>query len=224
MNANTIVSYQGGTGRNQILPQTLASVTETLFQVQTDSGTPTTAILTIPSGEITGASAPLDPNANAAITGNDYGRQYGRPNGTAAPWYSTTSFDFGRPFKVRIVGSGTAVANAGNSIIINLYAGTTATAGNLIATTGAALATATAASLAFFVEAELNWSSALGSLSGSQTANINYNGTQQYTVPKAAAHVVSIASVSGLQFVASAVWGNAVGGTIAVTEFSIEQV
>jgi hypothetical protein len=223
MNANTIVSYQGGTGRNQILSQTLATATETLFLVGTDTGT-ATAILTVPSGGVTGASAPLDPNANSSITGNDYGRQYGRPNGTAAPWYSSTSFDLGRPFKVRIIGTGTAAANAGNTLIINLYAGTTVTSGNLVATTGAALATVSAAPLSFFVEAELEWSLALTSLTGSQTANLNYNGTQQYTVPKAAANVVTITTAAGLQFVASAKWGNAVGGTIAVTEFSIEQV
>lgn len=222
MNANTIVSFQGGTGRNQILSQTLASTTETAFQVQTDSGIPNTAILTVPSGGVVGASSPQDPNANAAVTGFDYGRQYGRPNGTNAPWYSTTSFDFGRPFIVRIVGTATSAAGTGNTLTVNLYNGTSLS-GTKIGVIGAITA-ATALPIDFLLEATLQWSAATGSLSGYYSVLYNVNGTQTFTAPAHITNVSTVAAVTGLSFVGSAVWGNAAGGTTAVTEFVIDQV
>lgn len=223
MNANTIVSLQGGTGRNQILSQTLASTTETLFQVQTDSGTPNTAIIAVPYGSgVIGTSAPQDPNANSAITGFDFGRQYGRPNGTNAPWYSTSSFDYARPFKLRIVGTALSVAGISNSLTLKIYNGTT-TGGTDIATSGA-IAAATALNITFEIEATLQWSSAVGSLSGYYSVLYNVGGTQTFTAPAHITAISTAAAISDLQFVASATWGAANGGTTNVTEFSIEQV
>lgn len=223
MNANTIVSLQGGTGRNQILSQTLASTTETLFQVQTDSGTPNTAIIAVPYGSgVIGTSAPQDPNANSAITGFDFGREYGRPNGTNAPWYSTSSFDFARPFKLRIFGTATSVTGTGNSLTVKVYNGTT-TGGTAIATTGA-ISAATASAITFEVEATLQWSSAIGSLSGFYNVLQNVAGTQTFTSDAHTTNVSTVAAVSGLQFVVSATWGATAGGTTSITEISIEQV
>lgn len=221
-NWNTIAGLFGGTGRNQILSQTLASTTETLFQVQTDSGTPTTAIIAVPYGSgVIGTSNPLDINANPAITGFNFGAFGGRPNGTNAPWFSSTSFDAARPFKLRIVGTALSVAGTSNALTINLYNGTTL-GGTKIANSGS-ISAATAENITFEIEANLQWSSAIGSLSGYYSVLYNVAGTSHFSSP-AATTVSTVAAISGLNFVASATWTAANGGTTAISEISIDQV
>lgn len=226
-NSNVITGYVGGTKRSQIPTQTLAATTETAFLINTDTGT-TTAIVKIPSGTgVGGSSTPLDTNnTNSAFLSNGP-RQYGPPGGTSHPHYNSTSF-VGRAFKVRLTGTGTAAANAGNTLALTLYVGTTI-AGTAIGGTGLTntIATASAASLNFIIEATLIWDPTTGSITGSQWYNVNYNGTQPthaFQAPAALLAIPTAAAVANLSFVASAKWGNAVGGTISITEFVLEEI
>ncbi len=230
MNANTIVSFVGGTGRNQIGLQTLASTTETEFKVNQDAGANNAiAVLTVPQGnEILGSSNPLNTNANAAILGLDRGSQFGRGLGEASPWYSTTAFDMksnGVSFRLRLSGFFTAAANAGNTLLFKIYSGTSK--GGTVIATHTAVATASAASGNFVFEVDLQWDSTTQVLVGNQRWRINYNGTQVANGFGAGAVLTNAASVTtlaGLTFCATATWGNAVGGTVQVNEFAIEAV
>lgn len=231
MNANTLVSFVNGTNRNQIPALTLASTTATAFSVNTDTGT-TVAALAVPTGSSpVGSRNPQDSNANASIISQS-GREYGNPLGTNRPFYTTASFD-GKPFKVRLVGTGTAAANAGNTLTLSLYQGTSATlASDHVVAATAAVATASAASLNFVVEATLLWDSTLQSLAGSYNYVVNFNGTLATGALPVATTAqasllttpVAVTTAAGLSFLPAVTWGNAVGGTIQITEFSIEQV
>jgi hypothetical protein len=230
MNANTIVSFQGGTGRNQIGLQTLASTVETEFKVNQDAGANNAiAVLTIPQGnEILGSSNPLNINANSAILGNDRGSQFSRGLGEQSPWFSNTAFDmakFGVSFRLRLSAFYTAVANAANSLVIKIYSGSTK--GGTVIATNTAVATASAASGNLVFEVDLQWDSTTQALVGNQRFRINYNATQVTNGFSAGAILTNAASVTtlaGLTFCASATWGNAVGGTIQVNEFCLEGV
>lgn len=230
MNANTIASFIGGTGRNQIGLQTLTSVTETEFKVNQDAGANNAiAVLTVPQGnEILGASNPLNPNANAAVLGLDRGSQFGRGLGEQSPWYSTTAFDMksiGLPFRLRLAAFFTAVANAGNTLQIKIYSGSSKS-GTVIAQ-NTAVATASAASGSFVFDVRLQWNSTTQVLVGNQNFSFDYNGTQVTNGFSAGAILTNAASVTtlaGLTFCATATWGNAVGGTVQVNEFALETV
>lgn len=232
MNANTIASFVGGTGRNQIGLQTLASTTETEFKVNQDAGANNAiAVLTVPQGnEILGSSNPLNTNANAAILGLDRGSQFGRGLGEAAPWYSTTAFDMaknGLGFRLRLSGFFTAVANAANTLLFKIYSGSTK-GGTVISNNSTGLATASAASGNFVFEVDLQWDSTEQVLNGMQKYAITYNGsgtgagTTAFTPGIIIPNFASVTTLAGLTFCATAQWGNAVGGTVQVNEFALE--
>lgn len=230
MNANTILGFNGGTGRNQIGLQTLASVTETEFRVNTDNGTGAIAVLTVPQGnEILGASNPLNQSASAAITGLDRGSQFGRGLGELAPWYSTTAFDMksgGLGFKLRLSGFGTVVANGANTILLKIYSGSTK-GGTVISSNSTGMASVTGASLNFVFELDLTWDSTQQVLGGFQRYMIVYNGTFVNGVTGFSAGIplaanAAVTTLAGLTFCASAQWGNAAGGSIQVNEFVLE--
>ena len=226
MNANTVLGFFGGTGRNQIGSQVLASTTETEFKVNQDAGANNAiAVITIPQGnEILGASNPLNPNANAAILGQDRGSQYGRGLGETAPWYTNTAFDlgkFGARFRIRLQGFATAVANAANSFTLKVYSGTSK-AGTAIGTiTGA---TASAASLSFNFNLDLQWDSTQQVVCGMQYGQLIYNGTSLTFNAGTAATPATVASLASLNFCATVTWGNAVGGTTQCNEFVVESL
>jgi len=228
MNANTIFGLYGGTGRDQIASQVLATGTETEFRINQDAGASNAiAVLTVPQGnEILGSSKPLNPSANASISGLDRGSQFGRGLGEQAPWYSNTAFDlakFGLGFRLVLTGFGSAVANAGNTLVFKIYSGSTK--GGTVIATNTAVATASTASLNFKFVVDLQWDSTTQVLIGTQKFNINYNGTQVTNGFSAGAILTNAASVTtlaGLTFCASATWGNAVGGTLQVNEFALE--
>lgn len=231
MNANTVLGFVGGTGRNQIGLQTLASTTETEFKINTDNAAGAIAVLTVPQGnEILGASNPLNPNANAAVLGPDRGSQFGRGLGEGAPWFSNTAFDFskgGLGFRIRLSGYGTAAANGANTLLLKIYSGSTKS-GTVIANNSTGLATASAASLNFVFEVDLQWDSVQQVLNGTQRYAITYNGsgtgagTTAFSAGAIIPNFASVTALSGLTFCASAQWGNAVGGTIQVNEFVLE--
>jgi hypothetical protein len=76
-NLNSIYGYVGGTARNQIVPLTLASATETAFSIGTDAGTSSPAILTVPGAGPVGSGTSLEFNLGAAHLGPSYGRKVG---------------------------------------------------------------------------------------------------------------------------------------------------
>lgn len=225
-NANTLKVFVGGTLRGQIPSQVLAAVTETALVQNTDSGTPVTAILSVPAGAgVGGSETPLAVNANASQIGR-YGQFYGAARGvTENPQFSPTTFDAGRPFKIRFIATGSAAANAGNTLTVKVYQGTSATIGSdtLFATPVNALATATAANFRVQFELECAWDSTSGTLTALQEGYTLYNGTNTAIARTAVAALTGIAAVTSLGFVVSITWGNAVGGTLATTEWSLEQ-
>lgn len=334
-NANTIKNRVAGTLRNQVLSQTLTSTVETFFLMGTDTGS-TTALVGPPNGtNIVGSEVTLDSidttNTSFLVGG---GREYGPTRGSNRPYFTSSSFN-GRPFKIRLTGTGTAATAGGNTLALNLYAVTsslpvtlatpvnaayaTATSGgtltdltayyyrvvatnatgtslaspeasettgnsgsnintvtvNWVAVTGATgykvygrstgaeqllatvgnvttyvdtgaaspsgglpatliggtgasntVAMATAHPFNFTVEATLMWDNLTQSITGIQWYNINYNSTQPthaFSAPAALPAIpTGIATNAALQFIASATWGNAAGGTIQVNEFGVD--
>src|SRR6266436_5908074 len=127
-NVNTFLAFFGGTGRNQVLSQTLATATATALQLGTDSGTPNTFVAAVPTqSSIIGGVSPLSANVNqailnAAITQSQF-PQYPDPP------FNSGSFN-GRAFKIRWAGTGSAAANAGNTLTFTVTQGTSATIGS----------------------------------------------------------------------------------------------
>lgn len=225
MNLNTISGFFGGTSRNQIGSQVLASATETEFRINTDNGTGAIAVITVPQGtEVLGSANPLNPNANSAILGLDRGSPQGRGLGELSPWYSNTAFDLaksGSRFRLRLSGFATAAANAGNTFTLKIYSGTSK-AGTAIATiTGA---TASAASLDFNLNVDLQWDSTQQVTGGTQYGQLVYNGSSLTFNAGTAASAATVTSVANLSFCATVTWGNAVGGTTQCNEFSLEAI
>lgn len=227
MNFNSFTGLVGGTGRNQIALQTLAATTETAFVINTDTANTTaTALVSVPAGGgIAGSVAPLNPDSNAALLQQN--TSFTIPRGIARPEFNSTSFD-GRPFKVRLFGTGVAVANGAASVTIKLYSGTSTsvvgTAGNVMASTGA-VATVAGGAYNFYVEATLIWDSGTQLLDGYYTTSANFGAASTFVAPtKANTTPLAVTSVANLKFLATATWGNAVGGTCQVKEFSLERL
>jgi hypothetical protein len=226
-NANSVAGFaQSGTGRNQFPTQTVATLTETVLQISTDSGTNANYFLVAPTGgQIYGAVASLDVNSNqAVIDRSPY--MWGLPSGDSNDQFSSSSWD-GRPFKVRISGIGNAGANAGQTLIVNLYQGTSSTLGSdkAIATTGSAFAAAAGGAFNFTVEASLLWDVTSGILSGSYTSNIAFGTVSQIVAPTAVTNVVTgLTTLANLSFLASLKLGNAASSTITVREFVLDRV
>lgn len=218
-NWNTIAGFFGGTGRNQIITPTITTATTSAFQVQTDSGAPVTAVLSVPYGSgVIGTSNPLDINANPAITGFNFGAFGGRPNGTNAPWYSTTSFDGSRGFKVRINGTLTSAATVSQTATITLYNGTS-TSGSVVGATAAANVAA-GGTFGFTVEAHLFWDSTSKIISGWVSTSIG--GVSVAPAPVTA--ITAVNAVSDLNFVAAITTAVAGSVSVDVSEFVIDQV
>ena len=225
MNVNTIAGYINGTKRNQIQTLTLASTVETALPLTTDTGT-TSAILAVPQQTaILGSSNGLGPNGNAAILVPPYGVGNNIPDGVNAPYFNSSSFDLGRPFTIKLIGTGSAAANAGNTLTIKIYQGTSATLGSntLFATPMSAIATASAANLRFYLSLTCFWDSTTQILTAQQSGSYLYNGTNTLISATAVTALTGVTTSSALSFVPSVTWGNAVGGVISVSEFSLEQ-
>lgn len=227
-NPASVAGFVGtGTTRNLFPLQTVAATAETILKISTDSGTANYFLVAPTGGQIYGAQTGLDVNANAAITGTS-GREYGLPNGESLDQFSSSSWS-GHPFKVRIVGTGTAGHNAGQTLVFNLYQGTSATLGSdkIIGTTGSAYAIATSTlnvAFDFMIEATLNWNATSQVLSGSYTSNVSGGSTSQFTTPTVITNVVTAVTAANLSFLATVTLGNAASSTIQVTEFVIDKL
>lgn len=226
-NTNSIAGFsQSGTSRNQWPTQTVATATETALLLNTDSGTTTGFVVVPTGGKILGAQTKFDINANSAITTRS-GREYGLPSGESNDQFSSSSWD-GRPFRVRIAGVGNAGANGAQSLIVNLYQGTSATLGsdNLVGTTGSALAAVAGGAFNYLVEATCLWDPTSQILSGGYSANIAFGSTSQFTAytTTTTAFVFTGITAAGLSFLASLKLGNGASSTITVRDFTIEKI
>ena len=227
-NTNSVAGFaQSGTTRNTFPLQAVAATAETILTINTDSGTTQAFIVAPTGGSVYGAQVSLDTNANAAIIGRS-GREYGLPSGQNNDQFASTSWD-GHPFIVRVSGTGSAGHNAGQTLLFNLYQGTSTTLGSdkAIGTTGSAYAIATSSvnvAFGFYIEAKLQWDSVSKVLSGSYTANISGGTTSQFTAPTVITNVVTSVAASGLSFLATVTLGNAASSTVQLSEFSVEKI
>lgn len=221
---NVVTAFYGGTARNQILPQNLASGTETEFKIGNDAGTASViAVLSMPlQTAIQGSLSPLDQSTNAALLDAGFTKQ-----GYASvsnPPYNSGVFDNDKPFLVRLAGTIAPVSNAGNTFKTTLYLGTTK-GGVALTNVSAAAQNASTAPFGFILEAQLHWDSLAQVVLGQYWYDFNgttrtYNTWATTTNPTTAA----AAAVANIQFCATATWGNAVGGVTNVSEFSITQL
>ena len=223
MNSNTFAGFVGGTGRNQLLSQSLSAVTETEIRIATDNAAGAIAVLTIPTGTaIAGSASPLDYSDNAALI-NRTGRTYGRPWASGQPAHNSKSFDSGRPFLIRFAGVVTPASNASNSLNFILYNGTTK-GGTSLAATGALTGTETSVQAgSFILEAQLQWDSVSGLLGGSYWYQVLAGATASYNTWKATS-LVSGVTLATLNFCVSTTWGNSAGGVVVPSEMSISQL
>jgi hypothetical protein len=231
-NSDTIAALFGpGTARNQINSLVLTTTAETLFVVSTDtSGTTNTATLAVPTGNSTantlvGSGSPVEFNQNPAISSQSYGRKVSVF--TEPPYFSSTTFDLGRPFRLRIQGnaslSPTTVTASPNTLVVNIYNGTAITATYKITAMTAGLSnSSTTATLTgqFYIEALVQWDSTTQTISGVYDGNIG-NTIKAQT---ALANQVAVTTASKLIFTPSAVFASGAGGTVNVVEFAVDQV
>jgi hypothetical protein len=225
-NINTIAAFVGGTKRNQIPSLVLAAVTETALPLNTDTGT-TAALLAVPlQTAILGSTNGTGVNGNAAILVPPFGPGNNIPDGVNAPYFNSSSFDSGRPFTLRLIGTGSAAANAGNTLSIKIYQGTSATLGSdtpFVTAIPNTFTTVTAATLRFDIAVRCQWDSTSNTLTGVLSGSTLYNGTAALIATATAAVITTLATPSVLSFLPSITWGNAVGGTINIGEWSLEQ-
>ena len=226
MNSNTVAGFIGGTARNQIPSLVLASTTETAVPLTTDTGT-NSAILAVPSASaIVGSSFPLGVATNQSLSSNFGGQPLNSTlAGNQSPYVSAVQFDGNRPFYVNLSATGTVVANGANTLTVKLYQGTSGTLGSdtAVATPMSAIATASAANVRFFIQFQFFWDSTSAILSGFYSGYYLYNGTATTISSTAITPLTAITTPAALSFVYSIKWGNGVGGTIQVQEFSILQ-
>lgn len=221
--SNVVAAYYGGTGRNSILSQTLASTTETEFKVVTDTGTNPIAVLAVPTQtQILGSQTPLDQSANAAILNGGFSRL--SVNSDSQPPFNSGVFDNDKPFLVRLCGTIVPVSNAGNTFKAALYLGTTKS-GVALTNVTAAAQNASVAPFGFILEAQLHWNSLAQVVVGQYWYDFN-GTTRQYATWATTTNptTATAAAVSNLQFCATATWGNAAGGVASVSEFSLTQL
>jgi hypothetical protein len=225
-NLNSIAGVAlSGSLRNQFSAQTVAATTETILQVNTDSGTPVNFYLTLPTGgQVYGSSTGLDNNGNAAIIDRS---NYitGLPSGESNDQFNSSSWD-GRMFKIRAAGIGNAGANAAQTVQVNLYQGSSATVASnkKIGTTGTGLAAVAGGAFNFAIEATLLWDATSGILSGSYTSNVAFGTVSQFTTTTVVPNVVTSVTAAGLVFNATLVLGNAASSTVTLREFVADRV
>lgn len=219
MNSDTFAGLQGGTGRNALIAVTGVGTTETLVTMGTDTvGTTVTATIGVPSQTaIIGDSSPLDPNVNAALLKDQYGRA-GNYIGQSRPYFTSGSFD-GRGFRLRFVSKFVTSAAAGGAAhAFNIYWGSTVTAANKVAAglTGTALAAGT---YNVIVEVTCLWDSASQVLTGEYWANTGAN----YVSRTGLTNTASPTTYTALSFCASYKFNSGAANTVTPVEFSIEQ-
>ncbi len=226
MNSDSFRAFQGGTGRNQLAALTGLSTTETIFTVNTDSGTAVGAAFQIPTGsEKVGSSSPLDPNANPAFSSNNYGASVDFRNMRGAPYFNSGSFS-GRGFRLRASGlftNGTTLTG-GTAYQFNICENSSvATASENILTPGLTATTVAAGSYNFLLEATLIWDATSGFLAG-ESFYIVSGPAATTTYARAAINPISIATLSSVYFFCTTKFSNGTTNTVTPTEFSMESL
>lgn len=224
MNANTFKCfsqlYPSGSPFSLPANFTTTSSTETAFLLT--NGQP--AVVSVPTGtEILGAQAPLDPNANQAIS-----RESGRAAawfGENRPFFNSSSFN-NQPFCLRAIGyvSGGGTTLTSISASINIYANltqaTTVTSGTKIANvaiTGGVGGTAAN----WMIELPMLWDSTSQVLDGQQ---FGFVGS---LLTLAGAKITSVTSVALTSLSFGITWTFATtstSNTIGLVELSLEKV
>lgn len=218
MNSDTFQSFQGGVGRNALLSQSALGTAETLFTMGTDTGS-ATAFLQIPTQtSILGSNAPLDPNANAALTADQFGRA-GQYRGQARPYFNSGSFD-GRAFRARVSGKFTTSAvDAATGHAIKLYTNTTAVLGGAsLILSAPSSATLAAGSYNWIIEFTGLWDSVSQRLTGEAWGFVADTYTSRTSV-----NITGIASITANVFIASVKFNTGAANVITPVEFAIEQ-
>lgn len=209
-----IAGFNGGTGADQIASQTLASTTQTEFV----TGAGDIAVLRPPlSTGIRGVQTPFDPSLNPASTvrtGAAGGSQYF----TVSPY-----LDNGRPFLVRLAGLATPASDGSNALQLFLHLGATKSATAIAQTADTTQATTTVAK-PFIVEAQLIWASGPRTVFGQFWWKLEGTSSTDYVTWAELTANGSAVDEDDLIFCASAQWGAAAGGVVAVSEFSITRM
>ncbi len=231
-NFDTVNALFGpGTGRNQINTLTLASATETLFAVGTDTtGTTGVATLVVPVGNtgntLVGSGSPLEFNLSGAVSSQSYGRK-GLGVFTEPPYFSAQTFDAGRPFKLRVSGTvtvnKTTVTTVTNTVAISLYNGAAITATYKVAVLTAGISNSSTTANAtgqFYLEALVQWDSTTQTLSGIFDGQVGNTVTTQVAL----SNQVAVTTASKLVFSPTATFGHAEGGSVSISEFAVDQV
>lgn len=221
---NVISAFYGGTARNSVLAQTLATATETEFKLGTDTATNPIAVLTMPAQTaIQGSYTPIDQSTNPAILNagfNQQGYQF-----DSNPPYNSGRFDNCKPFLVRLCGTYTPLTGSSStSIAFKVYLGTSKSGTN-IATCGTVTnSDAAGGTYGFLIETQLKWDSTSQVLRGQQWYDVASNSTNStYNTWKTLTAAGSSVTLATLQFCASTTWGATNGGTVNVSEFSLSQ-
>lgn len=160
MNMNTValLSSQYPSTHANALPAagyTIATTTRTAATLANGA----VAVLSVPYGaKAIGSSTPMDPNANQAILLDNRGAGVG-PRGANSPFFSTATFDGGRPFKLRACGTvHVGATQTDKTVNVALYRGASATLSSDEAIYTSTQGTSTLGSSAAGVEAgDYNW-------------------------------------------------------------------
>ncbi len=222
-NANTFAAYYGGTGRNKLLAQTLASTANTAISLGNDASASVTAVISVPTQtQILGSQTPYDQACNPATLNSGFNRlgYYGDSN----PPFNAQIFDNSKPFLLRYCGTyAPATGSSSVSIALGVYLGTS-TSGTLVSTVTANNTNTTATNYSFLIEVQLHWDSLSQAVRGQQWYDVD-GTTPVYNTWKALSNLGSgVTSVSSLQFCVSTTWGGSNGGTVTPAELSLSQL
>ncbi len=225
-NSNTIAAYYGGTGRNKLLAQTLATQTETEIQLGNDASASQIAVISVPTQtQILGSQTPYDQACNPATLNSGFNRlgYFGDSN----PPFNAQLFDNCKPILIRYCGTYTPLNSSSSvSIALKLYLGTSKSGTNIASTGTIANTVTTGVTYGFIMEAQLRWDSTSTAVRGQFWFDISSNSTNSTYGTWAAltTETGTAAAVANLQFCASTTWGGTNGGTVTPSEFSISQL
>lgn len=182
--------------------------------------------------DIRGSSAPLDPNTSNTLSINQMGRA-GTYRGQNAPYFTSASFDAGRPFRVRTVGTiNVGATQTAKNVIITLFQGVSATlaSDNILYTPAAQGTTGIGASATgvvaghynFVVEVCLIWDAVSQNL---VTTECWSSVCGQYTARIAGTTINPVTAPSALSFLPAFEFGLAnAANNVIFTELALEQV
>lgn len=223
MNSDSFGVASGGSGRSQITPLTGLGTTETLFTVQTDTGTTPLSLLVPQQSALVGSNSPLDPNSNSAVSLGNLGRP-GQDYRGSRPYFTAAYFD-GRPFTVQFSGKFTTSAiDSVTGHAINIYQ-TAAANGAQLSTKSTVFSAPSSATLAagnysFLINCTLIYDSVSQTLTGEGWSIVG----GQYTARSIIGPIASVTSVANLFFFPSVKFNTGAANTITPIEFSLSMI